>query len=96
MTVKANAKLKLVQPDLDQLEATVMEVAAQSAPMVQRCQTHKDRILVATNELHRERADFEDRRALLRCQYEATDAALQAHIADIDATLALYPQPVGD
>lgn len=93
---KPQTKLSLVQPDLEQLEAVVMETAAQTAPMVQRYQTHKDRIQVTTNELIRERADLEDRRALMRRQYEAADAGLCDHINDIDATLGLYPQPAAE
>ena len=90
---KSKAQLSLVGPDIAQLEAVVVEAAQQVAPMVQRYQTHKDRIQVATNELLRERADLEDRRALLRRQFDAADAGLCDHISDIEATLGLYPQP---
>ena len=94
MTVpKSKANLSIVGPDIAQLEAVVVEAAQQVAPMVQRYQTHKDRIQVATNELIRERADLEDRRALLRRQFDAADAGLCDHINDIEATLGLYPQP---
>jgi hypothetical protein len=90
---KQKTQLSIVGPDIAQLEAVVVEAAQQTAPMVQRYQTHKDRIQVATNELLRERADLEDRRALLRRQFDAVDAGLCDHINDIDATLGLYPQP---
>lgn len=45
------------------------------------------------NTLMREYQDFVDRRSLLRAQFEAADAGLVAHQDDINATLALYPQP---
>lgn len=92
------AKLALVQPDLEQMEAVVAEAAAQTAPMTSRAIALKNRQQVEVNALIRERGDFEDRRSLLKAQYEAADLALMAHVTDIDDALALYPSltPVGE
>lgn len=88
----SKTKLALVQPDLDQLEAVVAEAAAQVAPITSRAQLARNDIQLKVNGLIRERADFEDRRSLLKAQYEAADNGLAQQVADIDETLALYPQ----
>lgn len=85
-------KLALVQPDLEQMEAAITEAASQTAPMTSRAVALANRQQAEVNTLQRERADFEDRRTLLKAQYEAADLALLAHVTDIDDALALYPQ----
>jgi Zn-dependent oligopeptidase len=90
MTVKSKAALKIVQPDLEQMEAVVTEAAKQAAPMVQRLATHRDRFDLALKELESERTDLVARRDLLRRQAEAVDSGLSMHIDDIDATMKLY------
>lgn len=85
-------KLALVQPDLEQLEAVVTEAAAQVAPITSRRAAAENDIQLKVNNLVRERSEFEDRRTLLKAQYEAADNGLAQQVADIDATLALYPQ----
>lgn len=90
MTARKTNKLALVQPDLDQMEAAITDAAQQTAPIVSRYQQHLNRKQAEVNELMRERGDFEDRRALLRAQFEAADAALSEHVADIDRTIALH------
>lgn len=96
MTARNKAKLALVQPDLDQMEAVVAEAAAQTAPLTSRAIALQNRQQIEVNALRRERADFEDRRALLKAQFDAADLALLAHVTDIDDALALYPQTVGE
>jgi predicted nucleic acid-binding Zn-ribbon protein len=86
------AKLKLVQPDLEQMEAAITEAASQTAPMTSRAVALANRQQAEVNALKRERADFEDRRSLLKAQFDAADLALLAHVTDIDDALALYPQ----
>ncbi len=86
-----NTKLALVQPDLEQMEAVIVEAAAQVAPMTSRAVALLNRQKQEVAQLKRERADFEDRRALLKTQFEAADMALMAHVTDIDEALALYP-----
>lgn len=100
MTTKSKTALKIVQPDLEQMEAVVSEAAQQQGPMVQRLATHRDRFDAEVKTLERERADLQTRRDLLRRQYESADAGLAMHIEDIDATISLYtgglnalPQP---
>jgi hypothetical protein len=85
-------KLALVQPDLEQMEAAIIEAASQTAPMTSRAVALANRQAVEVGALKRERADFEDRRSLLKAQYEAADNGLAQQVADIDETLALYPQ----
>lgn len=99
MTTK-KAELKIVQPDLEQMEAVVSEAAQQQGPMVQRLATHRDRFDAEVKTLERERADLQTRRDLLRRQFEAADAGFDLQISDIDATISLYtgglnalPQP---
>lgn len=90
MTTRKTA-LKIVQPDLDQLESVVKEAAAQTAPMVQRYTSHHDRLILERRDLERERDDLLERRELLRRQVEAAEQGIAMHLEDIEATLALYP-----
>lgn len=103
MTTKAaKTDLKIVPAEnLEQAEAALAESAAtQTAPMVQRLSAHRDRIDLAVKELESERFELLSRRDLIRRQAEAVEAGLSMHIADIEATMALYetglnslPQP---
>lgn len=91
---RTKTALKIVQPDLDQLEAVVKEAASQTAPMVQRYASHMDRLKLERRDLERERDDLMERRDLLRRQVEAAEQGISMHLDDIEATLALYPHPV--
>lgn len=102
MTTKAKTGLKIVSDEhLEQAEAALAETAAaQTAPVVQRLGTHRDRIDLAVKELESERFELLSRRDLIRRQTEAVEQALSMHIDDIEATLRLYetglnslPQP---
>lgn len=99
---KPKTTLKVVDTDLEQAEATFTEAAKQSAPMVQRLATHRDRMDLVVKELESDRFELISRRDMLRRQFEAVEAGLAMHIEDIEATLALYErgmtsqQPVGD
>jgi 16S rRNA U1498 N3-methylase RsmE len=100
MTTKPKTNLKIVQPDLEQMEAVVTEAAQQSGPMVQRLATHRDRFDMALKELDREEADLVARRDLLQRQADAALSGLNMHIEDVRAVKALYtgglnalPQP---
>lgn len=90
MTTKAKTALKVVDTDLAATEAEFTEAAKQSAPMVQRLATHRDRIDLAVKELESERFELISRRDMLRRQFEAVEAGLNMHIEDIEATLKLY------
>jgi|GEM_PF-6258606 len=76
--------------DMGQMEAVVAEAAAMTAPTTSRCVSERNRLQLRVNELEREHSDFSDRRALLRAQYEAADAALASHMVDISDALRLY------
>jgi hypothetical protein len=93
---KTATKLELVQPDLEQMEAVVAEAAAQTAPITSRAIALANRQAIEVAGLRRERDEFEDRRSLLKAQFEAADLALMAHVTDIDDALALYPQPAAE
>lgn len=90
MTVRSKASLKILQPEIDEVEAVLQDAAKQTAPMVQRLATHRDRIDLAVKELESERFDLISRRDLLRRQVEAVEQGLALHIADIEATMRLY------
>ena len=90
MTVRNKTALKIVQPELEQMEAVIQEAAKQSAPMVQRLASHRDRIDMAVKELESERFEMLSRREMFRRQAEAVEAGLTMHIDDIEATMRLY------
>jgi chromosome segregation ATPase len=90
MSKPIKANLAIVDPDLDAAAATLAEAVKQSAPMVQRLSTHRDRVDLALKELESERFDLISRRDLLRRQVEAVEQGLAMHIADIEATMQLY------
>ncbi|SEQ23541.1 hypothetical protein SAMN05428969_2335 [Devosia sp. YR412] len=89
-TTRSKTTLKIVQPEIEQVEAILQEAAKQSAPMVQRLATHRDRIDLAVKELESERFELISRRDLLRRQVEAVEQGLAMHIEDIEATMRLY------
>jgi len=90
MTVRSKTSLKIVQPELEQMETLMQDAAKQAAPMVQRLATHRDRIDLAVKELESERFDLLSRRDLLRRQYEAVEQGLVMHIDDIEKTMKMY------
>lgn len=102
MTTKPKTALKVVSPELEAAEAEFTEASKQSAPMVQRLATHRDRIDLAVKELESERFELISRRDMLRRQFEAVESGLNMHLEDIEATLKLYEgglnsqQPLSD
>jgi hypothetical protein len=90
MTVRSKTALKIVQPEIEQMETVILEAAKQTAPMVQRLASHRDRIDLAVKELESERFELLSRRDLLRRQAEAVDNGFTMHINDIEATMKLY------
>jgi predicted nucleic acid-binding Zn-ribbon protein len=88
--MRAKTELKVVGPEVEQLEAVLQETSKQAAPMVQRLSSHRDRIDLAVKELESERFDLLSRRDVLRRQAEAVEQGLNLHIADIEATMRLY------
>jgi hypothetical protein len=89
-TRKADLKVVVDDPALQEAEADFAEASQQSAPMVQRLATHRDRIDLAIKELEGERFDLISRRDKLRRQAEAVEQGLNMHIKDVEATLRLY------
>jgi predicted nucleic acid-binding Zn-ribbon protein len=90
MAMRAKTDLKIVDADHQQAETAIMEAAKQTAPMVQRLATHRDRIDLAVKELESERFELLSRRDHLRRQAEAVEQGFAIHIEDIEATLKMY------
>jgi hypothetical protein len=88
--MRSKHALKIVPPDIEQMEAVIQETSKQTAPMVQRLASHRDRIDLVIKELESERFELLSRRDLLRRQVEAVDIGLTMHINDIEATMKLY------
>ena len=76
MSVRSKTTLKIVQPEIEQMETVIQEAAKQAAPMVQRLASHRDRIDLALKELESERFELISRRDLLRRQVEAVEQGL--------------------
>ena len=62
MTVRSKTTLKIVQPEIEQIETVLQDAAKQAAPMVQRLASHRDRIDLALKELESERFELVSRR----------------------------------
>jgi hypothetical protein len=90
MSARAKTELKVVDANHHAAEAEVAEAAKQTAPMVQRLATHRDRLDLAVKELESERFELISRRDHLRRQAEAVDQGFSIHIDDIEATLKMY------
>ena len=85
---RTKTELKVV--DSETAEAEIADAYKQTAPMVQRLATHRDRLDLAVKELESERFELISRRDHLRRQAEAVDQGFTIHIEDIEATLRLY------
>ena len=90
MVVRAKTDLKIVDAAHQEAEAKLIEAAKQSAPMVQRLSTHRDRFDLAIKELESERFELISRRDHLRRQAEAVEQGFAIHLEDIEATLKMY------
>ena len=89
--MRAKTELKVVDTDREQHpEAVILDAAKETAPMVQRLATHRDRVDLAVKELESERFELQSRRDHLRRQAEAVEQGFAMHLADIEATLKLY------
>lgn len=88
-------KKDIAIPEIEQAEAAMKDIAASSAPMVQRLASHRDQMDMAMKALESERFDIASRREQFRRQADAVDQGLAMHITDIDATLALYQAALG-
>jgi hypothetical protein len=97
MAARAKADLKIVESGNqvisnanDEAMTAIVEAAKQSAPMVQRLATHRDRFDLAIKELESERFEILSRRDHLRRQFEAVESGFAMHLEDIEATLKIY------
>ena len=90
MAVRAKADLKIVDAEHQEALAAVVDAAKQTAPMIQRLATHRDRFDLAIKELESERFEIISRRDHLRRQIEAVENGFALHLEDIEATLRMY------
>ncbi|WIJ24959.1 hypothetical protein [Devosia sp. RR2S18] len=90
MAVRTKTDLTIVDEEHQQAETAIMEAAKQTAPMVQRLSSHRERIDLAIKELESERFEMLSRRDHLRRQAEALEQGFALHLNDIDATLKMY------
>lgn len=90
MAVRPKADLKIVDNEHQEALAAVIDASKQSAPMIQRLATHRDRFDLAIKELESERFEIISRRDHLRRQIEAVESGFAIHLEDIDATLKMY------
>lgn len=89
MATKAETNLTTI-PEIDAAEAAMADIGKQTAPIVQRVATHRERIAQAIKELDSERFELISRRDMFRRQAEAVEQGLTMHIEDIEATMQLY------
>lgn len=90
MAVRTKTDLTIVDEEHQQAETAIMEAAKQTAPMVQRLSSHRERIDLAIKELESERFEMISRRDHLRRQAEALEQGFALHLNDIEATLKMY------
>jgi hypothetical protein len=82
-----------ITPAYSALEQTVSAAVgtdAETAPLVQRLATHRDRVYMAIMALESEKFELQSRRDYMRQQLEAVDEGFAVHIRDIEATLQMY------
>lgn len=90
MAVRTKTDLTIVDEEHQQAETAIMEAAKQTAPMVQRLSSHRERIDLAIKELESERFEMISRRDHLRRQAEALEQGFALHLNDIESTLKMY------
>lgn len=90
MAMRTKTDLTIVDEEHQQAETAIMEAAKQTAPMVQRLSSHRERIDLAIKELESERFEMISRRDHLRRQAEALEQGFALHLNDIEATLKMY------
>ncbi len=88
--MRTKTDLKIVDEEHQQAETAIMEAAKQTAPMVQRLSSHRERIDLAIKELESERFEMISRRDHLRRQAEALEQGFALHLNDIESTLKMY------
>jgi predicted nucleic acid-binding Zn-ribbon protein len=90
MAMRTKTDLTIVEEEHQQAETAIMEAAKQTAPMVQRLSSHRERIDLAIKELESERFEMISRRDHLRRQAEALEQGFALHLNDIESTLKMY------
>ncbi|HEV7346319.1 MAG TPA: hypothetical protein VGN60_11890 [Devosia sp.] len=90
MAARSRTDQKVVDKTDAEVVAAAKELAKQTAPMVQRLASHRERFDLAIKELESERSAILSRRDHLRRQMEAVEAGFAIHLEDIEATLRMY------
>jgi len=87
---KAKTDLRVVGPDLAEMERVMAEASAEMQPLVSLESTVRERFVNEMRELEGKRDALVEKRDLFKRQLEAAIAGLDAQIADHDATIDIY------
>lgn len=90
MTARSKPNLKLVQPNLEEMERVLTEAAKHQAPMIQRAESTRQKLDTELKALENERATVVDRQQLAIRHHEALMQGFAAELADIDKAMGLY------
>lgn len=82
--------LKLVQPNLEEMERVLTEAARQQAPMISRSVSTAQHFESEVKALEAEREIVVDRQQLAIRHHEALMKGFDAELADIDNAMGLY------
>lgn len=87
---KKTPALRIVEPDLTEIERVVTEAATEMQPLVSLESTVRERFINEMRELEGKRDALVEKRDLYRRQLEAAIAGLDQQIADHNATINIY------
>ena len=84
------ANLKLVQPNIEEMDRVLQDMAANMAPMIKRSSSTRSKFEMDLKVLEGDRAAVEDRISLVQKHYEALMKGFNAELDDIDKAMGLY------
>jgi hypothetical protein len=87
---KPRTDLRVVGPDLSEIERIVVEAAAETQPLIPIESTTRERFINEMRELEGKRDALVEKRDLYQRQLDAAIAGLNVQIADHDATISIY------
>lgn len=82
------------EPDLSALANSLSEAMMQvPQQVISRRKTHRSRLDASRAELVAERSRLFSEREMVRSDWQRFDDAMEKHIGDTEAAIALYPEP---
>lgn len=87
---KLKTDLRIVGPDLSEMERVLTEAAAETQPLVSIESTVRERFINEMRELEGKRDALTEKRDLFQRQLDAAITGLNAQIQDHDATIGIY------